>query len=453
LGNLFTTILSTANTLKAFQDGLATVENNVANANTADFATQTQTFNALPFDLTFGLSGGVQAGPVSSSRDNFAEQGVREQQTALGAYTQKVADLTPVEDYFNLSSTSGIAPAMNALFASFSQLSVTPNDTVSRQSVLNAASVVAQQFNDASTGLGNQQTDIVNQTQSTVANINQLANAIAEVNASGRVDANGQVNAGLDAQLNSSLEQLSQLVNFTTLQQPDGTVSVYVGGQTPLVSGAQAYALQADTSTPQTAVLSSTGADITSQITGGQLDALIDDNNNVIPGYVTQLNTLAQSLADQVNNSLDQGIDENGAAPTQDLFTYDPVLGAAGTLAVNPLTPDQIAAALPGATGGNGNALNLAQLANGTNTNGYTFSEFYGNLGGQVGSDIASAQGNETTKQNLLSQAQALREQVSGVSLDAQAAQLLEYQQSYDATSKMLTVLDELTESIMAVIT
>jgi flagellar hook-associated protein 1 FlgK len=165
------------------------------------------------------------------------------------------------------------------------------------------------------------------------------------------------------------------------------------------------------------------------------------------------LNTLAQSLADQVNNSLDQGIDENGAAPTQDLFTYDPVLGAAGTLAVNPLTPDQIAAALPGATGGNGNALNLAQLANGTNTNGYTFSEFYGNLGGQVGSDIASAQGNETTKQNLLSQAQALREQVSGVSLDAQAAQLLEYQQSYDATSKMLTVLDELTESIMAVIT
>jgi flagellar hook-associated protein 1 FlgK len=145
-------------------------------------------------------------------------------------------------------------------------------------------------------------------------------------------------------------------------------------------------------------------------------------------------------------------VDESGAAPTTDLFTYDPA-APAGSLAVNPLTPDQIAAALPGATGGNGNALALAQLANATNLNGYTFAQYYGNLGGQVGNDVSAAQGSETTKQNLLSQAQALRQQASGVSLDAQATQLIEYEQSYNASAKMLTVLDELTESIMAVIT
>ncbi|MGD0297147.1 MAG: flagellar hook-associated protein FlgK [Bryobacteraceae bacterium] len=453
MGNLFAAITNTATALKAFEDGLTVVSSNVANANTPGYVEQTQTFVAQPLDLSEGLVGGVQAGPMQNSRDQYAEESVQQQQTALGFYTQKVADLTPVQSYFSLSSTSGVAPAMDALFSSFSQLSVNPNGAVQRQAVLNAATTVAQQFNDAATGLLNQGTALNQQAQSIIGNINQLGSTIAEINSAGRVDPSGTVNAGVDAQLYSSLEQLSQYVNFTTLQQPDGTVTVLLGGQTPLVVGDQSYAIQGDFSTPQTAILSSTGTDITSQITGGQLSAVLDDNNNVIPGYLTSLNTLAQSFADQVNTTLDNGIDQNGAAPTTDLFTYDPVQGAAQTLAVNPLTTDQIAAALPGASGGNGNALALAQLANATGVSGYTFDEYYGNIGGQVGNDVSSATSTETTKQSLLTQAQTLRQQVSGVSLDTEAETLTAYQKSYEATSKMFTVLNELTETLMNVIT
>ncbi len=432
---------------------MTVVSSNVANANTPGYVEQTQTFVAQPLDLTEGLVGGVQAGPMQSSRDQYAEQAVQQQQTGLGYYTQKVADLTPVQSYFSLSSTSGVAPAMDALFSSFSQLSVNPNGAVERQAVLNAATTVAQQFNDSANGLLNQGTNLNQQAQSIIGNINQLASTIAEVNSQNRVDPSGTVNAGVDAQLYSSLEQLSQYVNFTTLQQPDGTVTVLLGGQTPLVVGDQANDIQGDFSTPQTAVLSSTGTDITSQITGGQLSAVLDDNNNVIPGYINSLNTLAQSVADQVNSALDNGIDQNGAAPTTDLFTYDPVQGAAQTLAVNPLTTDQIAAALPGAPGGNGNALALAQLQNATGVDGYTFDGYYGNIGGQVGNDVSSATNTETTKQSLLTQAQTLRQQVSGVSLDSEAETLMAYQKSYEASSKMFTVLNELTETLMAVIT
>jgi flagellar hook-associated protein 1 FlgK len=453
LGNLFAAIANTSNALKAFEDGMTVVSSNVANANTPGYVEQTQTFEAQPLDLTEGLVGGVQAGPMQSSRDQYAEQAVQQQQTALGFYTQKVADLTPAQSYFSLSSTSGVAPAMDALFSSFSQLSVNPNGAVERQAVLNAATTVAQQFNDSANGLLNQGTNLNQQAQSIIGNINQLASTIAEVNSQNRVDPSGTVNAGVDAQLYSSLEQLSQYVNFTTLQQPDGTVTVLLGGQTPLVSGDQAYDIQGDFSTPQTAVLSSTGADITSQITSGQLSAVLDDKNNVIPGYLNSLNTLAQSVADQVNSALDNGIDQNGAAPTTDLFTYDPVQGAAQTLAVNPLTTDQIAAALPGAPGGNGNALALAQLQNATGVNGYTFDGYYGNIGGQVGNDVSSATNTETTKQSLLTQAQTLRQQVSGVSLDTEAETLMAYQKSYEASSKMFTVLNELTQTLMAVIT
>jgi len=452
MGNLLTSILNTANALQAYEDALTVTQNNVVNASTPGYVKQTQSFQALPFDLSVGLPGGVSAGPVLSSRDAFAEQSVRDQQTALGLYQQKVSDLTPLQSYFDLSSTTGLAPAMDDLFSSFSQLSVNPNDTVSRQDVLNKAETVAQQFQDTASGLLSQGANIDQQTRSTISSINHLAGIIAEVNSNNRVDPSGNINAGLDAELNSSLEQLSQYVNFTALQQPDGTISVFIGGQTPLVVGNQVYDIQGDFSTAQTAILSSTGADISGTITGGQLSALLDDKNSVLPSYVSDLSTLAGTLADQVNSTLAGGVDQNGASPSTDLFNYDPSIGAALTLTVNSLTPDQIAAATPDAPGGNGNAVALGQLASAKTVNGYTFAQFYGNLGGRVGNDLSSAQDSQTTKQNLLSQAQSLREQVSGVSLDQEAEHLIAFQRSYQATAKMLSVLNDLTETLMNVI-
>lgn len=449
MGNLTTSLINAANALQVYGSALNVTENNVTNANTPGYARQSATLVAQPFDLATGAPGGVLLGPTESSRDQYAEQSVRTQQSAYGYDQQQVADLSTAQNYFSLSTTSGIAPAISALFQSFSQLSVTPNDTVARQTVLNDATTVAQNFNDTANGLLSQTNDLHEATSSTIATINQLAGSIAQINSQDATDPSGGVDAGVDAQLNSTLEQLSQYVNFTVLQQPNGPLSVYIGGQTPLVIGNQTYAIQGDFSTAQTAILSSTGADISSQITGGTLGAELNDNNNVLPSYVSGLNTLAQTLADQVNNALNNGIDQNGAAPVTNLFSYDATTGAALTLTVNALTPDQIAAASPGAPGGNGNALAVAALANAPVVNGYTFAEDYGNIGGQVGSDLATAQNNSTTDQSLLNQAESLRQQTSGVSLDTEAENLLEYNRSYDAISKMLGVLNSLSLDIV----
>jgi flagellar hook-associated protein 1 FlgK len=449
MGNLTTSLVNAANALRVYGSALDVTENNVVNANTPGYARQSATLVAQPFDLATGAPGGVVLGPTESSRDQFAEQQVRVEQTASGYDQQKVSDLSTVQDYFSLSTTSGIAPAISALFQSFSQLSVTPNDTVARQTVLNDATTVAQNFNDTANGLLSQTNNLNQATSGTIADINQLATTIASINSQNAPDPNGGVDAGVDAQLNAALEQLSQYVNFTVLQQPNGPLSVYVGGQTPLVVGNQTYAIQGDFSTPQTAILSSTGADITDQVTGGQLGAELDDNNTVLPSYVSGLNTLAQTLADQVNSALNNGIDENGAAPVTDLFAYNTAAGAAQTLTVNPLTPDQIAAASPGAPGGNGNALALAALANAPVVSGYTFAQAYGNLGAQVGSDLSEAQNNSSTDQSLLSQAQSLRQQTSGVSLDSEAENLLQYNRSYDAITKMLGVLNSLSLDVV----
>ena len=118
-------------------------------------------------------------------------------------------------------------------------------------------------------------------------------------------------------------------------------------------------------------------------------------------------------------------------------------------LSVTDITPDEIAAALPTAPGGNGNAIAIAQLASSPTVGGFTFTQAYGNLGGLVGRDIAQAKRDQTTQQDLVSQAQSQRAAATGVSLDKEAAKLLQFQQAYQAVGKMVGVLNTLTDTVL----
>jgi len=84
--------------------------------------------------------------------------------------------------------------------------------------------------------------------------------------------------------------------------------------------------------------------------------------------------------------------------------------------------------------------------------NGYTCSAAFGNLGGQAGQDISDARNQQQAQQNLLTQAQNLRSQVSGVDLDQEAASLINEQQAYQATAKMFDILNTLDNTVLGMI-
>jgi flagellar hook-associated protein 1 FlgK len=452
MGNLLTSLLNTANALGVYSQALQTTENNVVNASTPGYARQVQTLVALPFDLAVGFPGGVSAGPVQSMRSAFAEQSVRAQQSQAGFQKQIASDLNPLQSYFDISGSSNIPSSLDGLFSAFSQLSVNPNDTVSRQAVLTAAQQVALSFQHTAAGVVSAGAAVDDETRAAVDSVNRLSGQIAQINASRANNAANGMDAGVDANLHSALEELSQYVDFKALQQPDGSVTVYLGSQTPLVLGDTAIALQADFSTPQTKILGAQGKDVTSQIHTGSLAGMLDVKHTKLPSYMTGLNTLAQSVADQVNTALSNGVDQNGVTPSTDLFAANPVVGAAATLSVNPLTPDQIAAALPDAPGGNGNALVLAQLGAANGLQGSSLTQFYGGLAGHLGRDISNATDASSTDQQLLTQAQSLRSQISGVSLDHEATTLIGLQRAYQATAKMLSILNDLTGTVINII-
>jgi flagellar hook-associated protein 1 FlgK len=171
-----------------------------------------------------------------------------------------------------------------------------------------------------------------------------------------------------------------------------------------------------------------------------------------LPQYQSQLDQLAQNIADTINSQLASGVDQAGAAGAP-LFAYN-AAAPAKTLAVTSITASQLAAASSGNPGGNDNAVTLSGLQNAAigTLGGFTFTQFYGALSSTIGRDISNAQDDQTTQQQLLAQAQSLRSQSSSVSLDEEAARLLQYQQAYEATGKLITVINQMTQTLMGLI-
>jgi flagellar hook-associated protein 1 FlgK len=84
---------------------------------------------------------------------------------------------------------------------------------------------------------------------------------------------------------------------------------------------------------------------------------------------------------------------------------------------------------------------------------GMSFLDFYSSLAARVGRESSSAQNDQDQGTQQVAQAQNLRTQVSGVSLDEEATHLLEWQKSYQANSEVVSVISSLTTDLMNMFT
>lgn len=483
MSNLLASLASSAGTLEAYGSVLETTQNNVSNASTPGYAKQRMELYALPFDPEGGTTGGVRAGQLVSSRNEYAEQAVRQQASGMGYQQQLVDSLTAIQSNFDISGNQGIPKALNDLFQSFSAWGATPDNQAARQTVVQRATDLAQSFQQAMHNVSAQAEDTQQQVSDTVTQVNQLVGQLQGYN---QIALQGNKNdAGLSTRMHAALEDLASLVDVNATFQSDGTVTLMMNGQTPLLLEAKQYKISSSLYQPQeppptnatapanVRIQAADGTDITSSTTGAQLGALLHLCNQTLPALMGDsyqagsLNIMAKQFADRVNQILTSGditsgnvTDGTPPQPGVPLFTYDATnaTGVAASLSVDPnVTPDQLAAISTGPPEvSNGVPLALSALASpvqdADKINGLSYSQFYGQLGGSVGTDLNDATNNKDVQQSLLTQAQDLRQQYQGVSLDEEATILMQFQRAYQANSKFLTVLDQLTETTINIL-
>jgi flagellar hook-associated protein 1 len=466
--DLFAALRTSANALSVFEKSLDVTQNNVTNASTPGYAKQRMSFVPLPEGL-----GGVRTGLIESSRDRFAEAAVRQQTSVSGSLTQQSTDLSQIAAVFDVTGNSGIPAALSKFYQSLSAFALTPSSSVVRQQVLSAAQDLAVSFNQTSQNLSTVSNSVDQQIKDTTTQINDLASSIAELNKLRKPGPSQD--PATDAQIHDKLEQLSGLANIQVLYPDDGTVTVLLGGQTPLVIGNRSYGVQASFYTdatpapvnpnaPPTAhLLDTNGQDVTGQITSGQLGGLLSERNGLLASLrgdsqqVGDVNRLAQQIADRVNQLLTQGqITDNPATPGVPLFTFmssNPT-AAAGTMTLTNITSDQLAAIDPGPPPvSNGIALKLSGLVNSTDPadqiDGVSYVSFYSGTAAKVGTALQNVQNAAGLQQQLVAQAKSLRNDLSGVSLDEEAVRLVELQKSYGAVAKFVTVINQMTDTLV----
>ena len=475
MANILATLGSSAGALDAIDQVLQVTQNNVANASTPGYAKQSIVLEAMPFDLTTGAGGGVRTSQLQSARDQYAEQAVRRENTLLGNAQQNVSSLTDVQSLFDISGQSGIPYALNQLFQSFSAWAQSPGDTTVRQTVLQQAGSLAAAFQQTASGLTSAEQTTQQELQGTVDHINQLVGQLLGDNV--KILRGMHNDPSLDASVNSTLEQLSQYAGITAMQQSDGSYEVLMNGQTPLLVSDRQYRISCQLVQPPNAVYSgrlsaqitaADGSDITAATTGGQIGALLNVRNTVLASYLGDayragdLNTLAQNFAGRVNQLLTP-VDNSGGTPVSTgvpIFTYDSTNATrvAETLSVDPgVTASQLTAATPGPPAvSNGVPLALSAMSSGTDSadqiDGATYSQFFGGMAARVGSALNDATARQQIQTSVVAQARNLRQQTSGVSLDEEATILIQFQRAYDANSRLISVLDQITQDTINIL-
>jgi len=92
----------------------------------------------------------------------------------------------------------------------------------------------------------------------------------------------------------------------------------------------------------------------------------------------------------------------------------------------------------------------LSRLAVQPAVGGRTVAQAYGDLVGDVGSRKASAADEVTLREGVANQMSAMRESASGVSLDEEMISLSKYQRAYEASTKLISTVDQLLEELLA---
>ena len=135
-----------------------------------------------------------------------------------------------------------------------------------------------------------------------------------------------------------------------------------------------------------------------------------------------------------------------------DIFFVEPTLGAASSMGLALTDPSKIAAANFGsAVGDNRNMLSLIELRDAktlkAGTQGYT--SLYGSTLSSIAVETRSAVSNAETELSLLRSAEDRLEGIRGVNLDEEATNLIRYQQAYQAAAQVITVANEIFDTLL----
>jgi flagellar hook-associated protein 1 FlgK len=393
-------------------------------------------------------------------RDELIDASYRRDSGAASTSEERRDALQAVENVLGEPSASGLASSLEQFWASWSDLSTNPDAGAGRGVVRQRGAQVAAQLNSFGNQIEDARTVARTRLLETADRVNALASQVADINA--RIvsaEAAGAQAPDMRDQRDLKIDELASLIGATAYPQADGSVNVNVGGDS-LVDGAnfKSIRIQAVRNDPTKlgvalGTLPAGGAPTeTMYQIGGQLAGTIDSYNVTFPEAQASLDTVARALVTETNSRHRAGFIGNAAAG--DFF--DAGRTTARTIQLDATIVADVnrvaASGIANEPGDNSVALSLSQLRNTpVSINGQTvsISEGYRNVVATIATRVNGANGTATAARTLASQTDARRESVKGVSVDEEMVNLIKYQQAYSAAARLVSVVDEMSQTLI----
>lgn len=377
------------------------------------------------------------------------QSGYQKGQAALGQSLDRAGETNATG---TAGSGSGISETMTAFFNSFASLAARPTDPGQRQSLFQNANILTDRIRTTDSRLTQVQSDLTSQVTSDLADANSLLQNIADLNADiGRFEIavpGGAVD--LRDQRQAKLEELAKKINVES--QPDpvepAEIQVFVrdGSGTPVILVNKAAVTGPLTVTG--AVIKGGASATTLAATSGSIFGSITARDGGVKTLRDNLDLLAKQLVTSVNAAY------NPTSATGDFFTAANIT-AANISVAGSVTALNIKASDGGAPGDNTIAQAVANLTDttfstggGNSING-TFAQHYSATVSSFGQSLASANQHVTDQTNVSNLVRDQRDSVSGVSLDEEMTNMMKFQRAFQASSRVVQVINELLENVV----
>jgi len=413
--------------LEAAQAAIDTTGENISNANTTGYTRQVvNTAEAgslsIPAESEQGagadLGTGVDVTSISRVRDQFLDVQYRAQNSQTSNANTMSSSLQQVQTAINEPSSDGLQNQLDTFYSDWSALANDPTSQAAQTAVIDDGQTLASMFNSVSSQMSTVQSQASQEYASLTGSSGQVeqdAQQIATLNGQiTQATEAGQTPNNLLDERDNLLDNLSGLAQISVTNNSDGSVTVGFGdASTPLVSGTTV-------TWPQTLTTAA----------GGQLGALLSLSSST--GPVGQYMSSLDGVASQVISSV------NALQPSSPFFSGT----SASTIAVS-ATASTIQTSSSSTSGAD-----LAQDV--ANLKGGAADQAYSAFVAQVGNGVSSAESTQTTAQAVLTAVSNQRQSVSGVSLDEEMTNLINYQQAYEASARVMNAIDSTLNTLIS---
>lgn len=304
---LTSVLLAGLSGLRAAQTGVATVSQNIANANTPGYV---RTEMVLAPRTQIGAGAGVEITGVKRAADRFLATASHIAAAASGSASARADILSRAQQHFgDPSSASSLFGMVDEYWSALTELGVDPASNLRRSDAVSALQATYSEIHRIGDSLQELIGEADQRIADAVSEAQNLMDRIAELNNEIRLNKRtGTDTSSAENAQSALIDQLSELMDVRATPQPDGSTHVRTGGGALLVGVNAAKLSYTPNSSPYAThgVITlneeiGSNTNIESFLTGGSIKGLLQARDVDLPGLAEALGGYAGALADVMN--------------------------------------------------------------------------------------------------------------------------------------------------------